>query len=130
MRGGAAASVYSAGSWTWIFAPEPSISAVGSIGFFLRPSGRFGYASMSSPWWASMPCKGRTSEGSTPSTRRRTGTILTQGSYVAFRRAPRAIATSFRNQNKLSAQKTAEHIRKAAWTPARSASHGFASRFQ
>ena len=35
--------VYSAGSWTWIFAPEPSISAVGSIGFFLRPSGRFGY---------------------------------------------------------------------------------------
>ena len=24
--GGAAASVYSAGSWTWIFAPEPSIA--------------------------------------------------------------------------------------------------------
>ena len=32
--------VYSAGSWTWIFAPEPSISAVGSIGFFLQGSPR------------------------------------------------------------------------------------------
>ena len=64
------------------------------------------------------------------STRRRTGKILTQGSYVAFRRAPRAIATSFRNQNRFSAQKTAEHIKNAAWTPAPSASHGFASRFQ
>ena len=51
MRGGR--GVYSAGSWTWIFAPEPSISAVCSIGacfFFFLPSGRFGYASMSSPW--------------------------------------------------------------------------------
>ena len=73
----------------------------------------------------------RRSDGVEPdaTARRRTGTILTQSSYFAFRRAPRAIATSLRNQNKLSAQKTAEHIKNAVWTPPRSASHGAGSRF-
>ena len=40
----------------WANLHKTADMAVGSIGFFLRPSGRFGYAAMSSPWWANMPC--------------------------------------------------------------------------